>query len=459
MELYDYTGRDEQSLIDLADSYFEELLPEWKTRDDNDFNWALAKVIARLMSILNFYTDLAFNEQFPTTVQINRNALLQAKSKNMKVRTKVGGKVEITCEIEPPATDYTMVRGESFSSFRGDFILTEDVEILAGATSVIVTAQFGEHSTGILGTSDGSALQSYVIPEGNIQDGQIRIYVDGDLWEECLDTLMMEDSTSEVVKYWYNENQTYTVDFGDGVFGKIPPNGSEITYSVITIGEDLGNVPANSITSCSDSIVTGIVSSTQGIGGNNGDDLETIKNKLKQWDSIQNRVVLASDAKFLTSNYPGIEFVKVKTNNTVYNIYVIPFGGGTMSPTMIADLTEYLTKRAVQTLDINVYNFDEYQVVIDISLKVNPFYSTSLVESRVKNRIMETINDIKYIDDSVTLLKIYKKLGDIEGAEDILITHLYEASEGIALDNIFLADNQKAVITESNISILSEGGL
>jgi len=270
---------------------------------------------------------------------------------------------------------------------------------------------------------------------------------------------MMEDSTSEVVKYWYNENQTYTVDFGDGVFGKIPPNGSEITYSVITIGEDLGNVPANSITSCSDSIVTGIVSSTQGIGGNNGDDLETIKNKLKQWDSIQNRVVLASDAKFLTSNYPGIEFVKVKTNNTVYNIYVIPFGGGTMSPTMIADLTEYLTKRAVQTLDINVYNFDEYQVVIDISLKVNPFYSTSLVESRVKNRIMETINDIKYIDDSVTLLKIYKKLGDIEGAEDILITHLYEASEGIALDNIFLADNQKAVITESNISILSEGGL
>jgi len=69
-------------------------------------------------------------------VQINRNALLQAKSKNMKVRTKVGGKVEITCEIEPPATDYTMVRGESFSSFRGDFILTEDVEILAGATSV-----------------------------------------------------------------------------------------------------------------------------------------------------------------------------------------------------------------------------------------------------------------------------------------------------------------------------------
>jgi len=50
MELYDYTGRDEQSLIDLADSYFEELLPEWKTRDDNDFNWALAKVIARLMN-------------------------------------------------------------------------------------------------------------------------------------------------------------------------------------------------------------------------------------------------------------------------------------------------------------------------------------------------------------------------------------------------------------------------
>ena len=304
--MFDYTGRDEASLLVLADTYAQELLPEWKARDDNDLNWATIKIIAKLLEVPNFYNDLAFNEQFPSTVQVYRNALLLAKKINMPVKKASGAFTTLTVTLKAGTTasaPFTVSRGSKFSYGAGNYLATEDVTFNIGEVTKNVLVRYGTVVNGSLGLSDGTALQRFEIPVDNAQDESLKILIDGSEWEEEIDTLMMRESTDEVYKKWLEPNERYSIDFGDDKFGKIPNSGLEITYSVFTIGDSKGNLPAFNIIKSELADVETVLQSVAATGGSDKENIADIKSSLPKWVSIQNRVVMEKDCIFLAKRY------------------------------------------------------------------------------------------------------------------------------------------------------------
>lgn len=75
-----------------------------------------------------------------------------------------------------------------------------------------------------LGSSDGTANQTFETTKDYFLDGSMEVYVDGELWTE-VENFLASRATGKHYRVDLGEDDRATVIFGDGVTGKIPPAG------------------------------------------------------------------------------------------------------------------------------------------------------------------------------------------------------------------------------------------
>jgi hypothetical protein len=459
----DFTNKDYTSLVEAADAFATDLVPEWTARDDNDINWATIKIVAYLVSVGMFYIDLGANETDPFEVQIYRNALRLARKFGMPVKMVNGGMADVTLVIDSKPTTYTVSRGTEFFTDDGkSYILTDDAtfpsDVVNPETEIVASLQYGEFERYILGTSDGSEFQSFSVERDDVQDKAVRIFIDeGSGYEEWTqqDTLLMSEENSKHFRLYVDKDEKYVVSFGDNRSGAIPLDTSNIEVEVLKMPVDYeqrnyGNLPAGNITSSSDSEIKRIedYDSEAFVGGSRAENAKEIGRAIPQWIATAARAVIPDDYIFLGKRVGGVQDISVYQDELTMNLYIIPTGGGTASSSLQGKVLQYLDKRKLPQINVNTLVPSSVAIDTTIAIEVKSDKNRAATASLINDAIAEYLNQptsagvtltlrgvydiINSYDDYIIsgIVSVFKKNGDPDTVGDIELNYDEVPEEG-----------------------------
>lgn len=137
------------------------------------------------------------------------------------------------------------------------FFNRSDIVFFVGIELLTVTLNRGT-ITSDTATSNGSANQSFVIqqPKFRISDVDLFCTIAGQTWNSTNDGLWEQNATAQVFQETTTVNGNVRIDFGDGVYGAIPPAGTfTVDYVLVQTSDydasqDLNPPPINTLVTC-----------------------------------------------------------------------------------------------------------------------------------------------------------------------------------------------------------------
>ncbi len=204
----------------------------------------------------------------------------------------------------------------------------------------------------------------------------ISVLVNGVLWDETA-SLLLEGAAAQVYQVDFDQDDKVAITFGDGVRGAVPPAGTvTIQYRVgggvrgnVTPGNFQGVVTASSSSPLSNQGVSLTLSNpyTFGNGGQERENLESIKANLRNFIRANDRAVSTEDYESLAGNFTSgsgrIALARaVRRTNTVpreqtlvwVHAWVRGPGGSLIAPDLQLKtaLLEYLNRRKMATDEV-----------------------------------------------------------------------------------------------------------
>lgn len=181
----------------------------------------------------------------------------------------------------------------------------------SGAQYVAIPVTQGRPISEVVGSSDGTAFQSFTLGTSPVVDSSVQVFVDGSLWTAVAD-FVSSTSTSYHFRTEIDSEGVGTIHFGDGETGRIPRVGANNIRAVYRVEADSdGNVGADSIivNRSGMSRITGITNpqSAKGWepleGGGGDDDLERLKLDGVASLRTARRVVTLSDVETFATQF------------------------------------------------------------------------------------------------------------------------------------------------------------
>lgn len=348
----DLSSRDFESFRDdilksggLADTYAS----RWNDRSEVDLGVALVEAMSFIGDNLAYYQERCTNEAlFESAVQ-RRSVIEHAALLNFQIRPNVSAQVALTIVTNDTGT---LPAGAVISTSNDDtsepqsFELAEDFESTAAGTYTNVYAYHGTTVTEIIGSSSGAPSQRFQLsrtplalnPLGT-SSLEIWVYESGTpvLYTQVEDWIDSGPTDNHYIVE-IGEDDIVTIEFGDGVDGKRPPNGTnnvEATYRVG--GGEIGNsVGPNTLTELSGNytFVDSITNPDRPSGGLDKASIEEIKYMAPRSFRAQRRAVSHDDYADLSRNVPGVRIAYAHRGVGRYEeIVVIAAGGFNPIPT------------------------------------------------------------------------------------------------------------------------------
>ena len=296
-------------------------------------------VLAYNTYITSYNANMVANEVFIDSATLRENVVSLARNIGYVPRSKKSARATISFFVDfsnsnLQSSTVTLKKGivsassKSFSNQSYVFSILEnitkpifngiayfeDIKIYEGS---LITSNF-TYSTNNLN-------QRFILPNSGIDTDLLSVSVDRDgvksnymMHKNILDI----DGNSKVFFIQEIEDERYEIFFGDGVFGESLQNGDEIEVSYIVTNGESGNgisqfsfsgalVSSNNenIASGISLISTGLISS----GGENIEEIESIKKYSGRIYASQNRAVTSNDYESLVKNtiYPETESISV----------------------------------------------------------------------------------------------------------------------------------------------------
>jgi hypothetical protein len=338
----DYTGRDYYSLREELIARIQDRIPEWTASDPSDFGVALVEAFAYLGDIVSYYIDRTANETFLKTAVQRQSILNIAQTYGYIPAGYRQATVDITFSNSSD-TDVTIPEGSVLSAdvVTGDIVetlyFTTNAEIIIDAAledvpgSATVSASEGRlvslfvdgaNAYGeLIGTSNGAPDMAFELGETPVVDGSITIYIqDGDVYSKWTQVQHLVDygPSDTVYTTFLNEDDTVTINFGDGVSGAIPTAYSEIRALYTVGGGSIGNVSASTINNIyyisglSEAELTAlqgnvtVINEGTGIGGSNPESNDQIRIAAPSSIRSGNRAVSLKDFADIALSVSGV---------------------------------------------------------------------------------------------------------------------------------------------------------
>ncbi len=363
----DYTSRDYTSLREdlIARIQDSGRLPNWRGEDPADFGLVLVESFAYLGDLMSYYIDRIANETAITTAVKPSSVYALANSYGYKPVGYRQSTVTITVSYDTEdelAASITLPEGTVFTGeyMIGDavnqvyFTSNSDITIDPNSTET-VQATHGQSITlypittenpsindetygELLDISEGKANMAFTLSESPVVDGTVEIFVkDGSAYTQWtrVDYLMDYGPTDLVYTTFFTDDQTYYVQFGDGVSGAVPPSNSLIQARYIVGGGTVGNIPVSTINEIT--YVPGltpeqtilpditVTNAAEGVGGFNPESLSEIRLLAPLSYRTNSRAVTLQDFESLALSTPNVSKAKaVATSPTAVTLYVAP---------------------------------------------------------------------------------------------------------------------------------------
>jgi predicted phage baseplate assembly protein len=303
---------------------------------------------------------------------------------------------------------------------------------------------------------------------------ELEVRVDGVLWEH-VDSFFASRPSDLHYTSSIDEDDYFTVDFGTGSRGSVPPPGARIQVRYrIGLGQQ-GNVGHDTLTVALTAVrgVTGVSNPFPAEGG--ADRESTDEARISGPGSViaQERAVTLEDYELLAAGFPGVGKVKARVGlrgaYKVVQVYVAPEAPTTLPPPSPSDaLRESLARFLEERMPVNrmagVDVLEPTYVPVDgmVEAHVNADASRSRVTADVTARLRELLSfPNQQIGRSVRVGEIFATLAPIPGLAYVVLRRLQRRGQpppdecGFA--DVAIAENEMAF--EGAMTVNTFGGL
>lgn len=341
----------------------------------------------------------------------------------------------------------------------------------------------------LLGTSNGSASQIFVLSENEVVEDSIQVFVQaGDIYEPWTQVTHLSDwgPSDAVYRAEIDENNFVYIIFGDGISGAIPNNlaGIKAVYSVG--GGSIGNISANIIenidyvpglTSTQLNALTEFVDASNpdstGVGGADPEDNTSIRRNASRAIRAVNRAVSLQDYESIALFVDNVGKANATADVwTSVTLYVAPVRN-------IDDTDKYPGKNSSNTqptlewfaIQENVKSFLEDKSQIGVTLTVAPpmyvpvtlevVYSKNLqyTSEQAQDEIKrEIVNSYAYayqdFEQVITPEQIEARLNSLPSIRTARVSLLHRNSEGAKRGALIGGPSEIFVFEETSLSIV-----
>lgn len=480
----DYTSRDYASILSDMTNLIPNFSPLWTNRDPADFGMTLLELFAYMGDILNYYIDRAANEAFISTATQRASVLQIANLLGYTPTDITPSTVTLTFQnstsfpITIPALTQvatSLIQNATTTQIVFETNSSLTIPAASGSTngSATVTATQGETvSNEVIGTSDGSANQTYQLLNSSVINSSVEITINGVSYQN-VQYLIDSNSYDPVFTTFTNADGYTYITFGDGVSGRIPPNGVAI-YATYRIGAgSQGNVASNTITYIinvpSSTIPAGLTVSNQDIvvsgdgaatGGADAESTDSIRVNAPLSIRAINRAVSLTDYAVLAIQVSGVaKAIAVANVYTSVTLYFVPFGdpgvaSDNVTPTSVFNtLSTNVLNALVDKTPANTTVTFQPPKYVGVYLVVNVTVAPQYRQSSVLTNVTSALNSLLYIDnvvfgDTIAVSDVYSAVASVDGVAYQSITKMVRADQ----DQTYTIDNK---VLTSNVATLT----
>lgn len=381
----DYTSRDYEAFRELLIQKLQEKMPEYTDTSETDAGIVILEALANGLDILSLYSDIIANDVILPTTQDRKLAVIMARCLGYIPYNQTASEypqVFVLSEIRDQDTIIpkgTVVKTKDSSDLAALYFETmEDFVIPSGALGdekddngqylYTVRVQHGSSVyQDVIGSSSGAPLQSFKLNYTNALIDTLELYVNEgtgqELWKR-VDSFLDADETSKVYTISVDEFDVCTVEFGNGLKGKVPtayPNGIVANYRIG--GGEASNVSAGIITELDSSVayVESTFNLEATILGHEKESLESIKENAPASYRTRDRLVALDDySDLLRINF--YDFLTLKTlrdaeDKKRVHIFYMMRQDYSMTAKLVEDIAVFIADRSMigTTYDLNPY--------------------------------------------------------------------------------------------------------
>src|ERR1700740_2566489 len=363
-------------MLDFAKTAF----PEWTNQNPGSLEVMLLESLARELDVLSYYGDRIVAEAYIGTATQLSSVIQLAELLGYTPGQALAATGTVTfatatsssAVVVPLATQVTT---NYVSSINGPIVFETSqaatvpgnsgnvvVPVVQGITQGSAVFTIGNSTaspfsitTELIGTSDGSELQTFTLANNPVVSGSITIYVQNPAFGSTsgqdpilpwvqVQSLQQSDSSDLSWSQTVDANGVVSIHFGDGLNGSIPPAGLNLYANYRVGGGTIGNLAANSIVDIA-SAITGvsITASSATSGGTAAETIDQIRTNAPRAFTTQQRAVTLADYGNLAMTLPVVSQANAVAN-TYTNITVYITGQGNTVPNQatLDTVTAYL---------------------------------------------------------------------------------------------------------------------
>ena len=398
----DYTSRDYEAFRELLVQKLQEKMPEYTDTSETDAGIVILEALANGLDILSLYSDIIANDVILPTTQDRKLAVIIAKCLGYSPYNQTSSEYPQVFVLSEARQEDTLIPKGTVVKTKDStdlatiyFETVEDFIIPKGALGneqdengkYLYTVQVKQGSSvyqDVLGSSTGAPLQSFALHYTNALTDSIELYINEgsgqELWKR-VDTFIEYDEKSRVYTASVDEFDVCTIEFGNGLKGKIPsvyPNGIVANYRIG--GGEVGNVSANIITELDSTVA--YVESTFNLEatvlGHEKESLESIKENAPASYRTRDRIVTLEDySDLLRINF--YDFLRLKTlrdaeDKKLAHIFYMMKQGYSMTANLISNIAEFIAGRSMVGTTYDLNPFVEQPVDLDCVMYVDQDY-------------------------------------------------------------------------------------
>lgn len=374
----------------------------------------------------SFYLNMAANESFLDTSQIRNNILSHAKLVNYVPMSKRGAEAVVNIIVTPGPTenqDSNYITLDKYTNFLGadkDMVNYPFVTMQSNTVNKVngsftfsnVVIRQGEAITRQFPVLANNATRRFQIPSANVDTSTITVVVQESesntsttLYTLAEDFIELR-SNSTVYFIEEDHDLSYTIYFGDGIFGQRPANGNivQVTY-LDTVGTKANSIvkfaptDGDGIAGFKSNVIVRLVEGSN--GGSEKESNDQIRFRAPLYYTTQNRAVTKSDYEALiTKDYPNIEAVTTwggeENDPPVYGKVFMSIK--TKGYYILTNLEKeeirnsLIRNRSVLTVDPEIVDPEYVFVMIRGDMKYNPLLTTKSAD-QIYGLIKQSIFD------------------------------------------------------------------
>ena len=507
----DYTSRDYTSLItDLTNLVSVRTNTDWTADDPNDLGTVLLESFAYMGDVMSYYIDRVANELSIDTAARRQTLINIGKLYGYRLSGPTPAEVSLSfTNIGDTAIDIpvgTQVLAIlQYGEYSEVFFETIEgaIQVAAGDTKTLLAREGKTVNTDRpdlissttnkplpinLGTSIGTADQEIVLPDTDIVDNTVVVYVgQGEAFApwQFVDSLFESGPRATVFTTEVNEEGAVSIVFGDGINGAIPNAGQVISALYKTSVGASGNLAPNTVeevTFIPGNILPEAISflsvsnPSASYGGANGDDNSQIRSKIKKAISSQRRAVTLSDYENLASLVPQVG--RVKASSSVYtsvNLYLQTQNDGSVTPgdiggptstwtNLAQEVRNYLTPKIPAGTSLSILSPTYVPFYVTLAVTALPTYKNADVARKIRAAFINPGGLFSYesvnFGQTISFSALLAKAQGVEGVVSVSASKFNtDNTSSVVTPGVTLTAGGIATLPTANLIIVVTGGL